>query len=531
MPAIILHSMSFHYDSQLTPIFEDLSIAIDTSWKTGIRGANGSGKTTLLNLIRKRIEPTRGKVIFSGETFYFPYDPKDMGQKTLQVIKESVAPFLRWEREMEELLSTGDEKSLAQYGEILTEYEKMDGYKIDNKIEKEFAQMGMEPDLLQRNFNSLSGGEQTRALIISLFLKEGAFPLIDEPTNHLDMEGRALLGEYLARKEGFILVSHDRFFLDLCVDHILSLNKRDVRIHQGNYSQWKENMEREEQFERRQNEKLKREIQALERAARKRRVWADRKEREKIGGGDKGFIGHRAAKLMRRALSIEQRKDRGIEEKKRLLKNIEKERRLKMYTSSKSPEVILFMDGVTIEIENRPIVKDFSLTLTRGERIVLIGRNGSGKTTLLRAISGEIKIAKGSIYIPKYLTVARSYQEPLWNAGYLRYHIREEGIAETEFRNMMALFGVSGEIFERPLETFSEGERKKVDLCRSFLGTPHLFLWDEPLNYLDVVTREQIERLILEFQPTMLFVEHDRHSIERIATDVVQLEPPKVYVS
>ncbi|MFQ6090024.1 MAG: ATP-binding cassette domain-containing protein, partial [Candidatus Bipolaricaulia bacterium] len=384
---------------------------------------------------------------------------------------------------------------------------------------------GMDPGLLQRDFASLSGGEQTRALISSLFLKEGAFALIDEPTNHLDLEGRALLGEYLAAKEGFILVSHDRYFLDLCVDHILSIDNGNIRINQGNYSQWKENREREEQFQRRQDEKLKREINELERAARKRRAWADRKEKEKIGGGDKGFIGHRTAKLMKQALSIERRIEQRIEEKQELLKNVEQERRLKIYTGAKPPQTVLFVDDVTIKIENQPIVEDLSLTLHRGERIALLGPNGSGKTTLLRAICGEIEVAKGSIYVPQYLTVARAYQDPLWQEGYLRDKIREGGIDETQFRTIMALLGVTGEIFERPLQTFSEGERKKVDLCRSFLAKAHLFLWDEPLNYLDVATREQIEKLILEGEPTMLFVEHDRYFIERVATGVVRLAP------
>jgi len=161
-----------------------------------------------------------------------------------------------------------------------------------------------------------------------------------------------------------------------------------------------------------------------------------------------------------------------------------------------------------------PVFEDLSITIDTG-----------WKTTLLRAIGGEVEPAEGVIHIPKYLTVAWAYQEPLWREGCLRDHLREEGIEETDFRNIMALLGVKGEVFARPLETFSEGERKKVDLCRSFLGEAHLFLWDEPLNYLDVMTREQIERLILEFRPTMLFVEHDRYFIQRVATDVVRLEP------
>jgi lincosamide and streptogramin A transport system ATP-binding/permease protein len=161
--------------------------------------------------------------------------------------------------------------------------------------------------------------------------------------------------------------------------------------------------------------------------------------------------------------------------------------------------------------------------LHRGDRIALIGPNGSGKTTLLRAISGEVTLTAGLIHLPRYLTAARAYQQPLWDGGLLRNHLRHLTMDETRFRNIMAAFGVTGEIFDRPLETFSQGELKKVDLCRSFLDPTHLLLWDEPMNYIDLMSREQIEAVVLKYEPTMLFVEHDRWFIDRIATGVVEL--------
>jgi lincosamide and streptogramin A transport system ATP-binding/permease protein len=118
----------------------------------------------------------------------------------------------------------------------------------------------------------------------------------------------------------------------------------------------------------------------------------------------------------------------------------------------------------------------------------------------------------------------RAYQTPLWQTGVLRHIIDEEKIDETRFRQIMGAFGVSGEIFDRPLETFSQGERKKVDLCRSFLAPRHLLLWDEPLNYIDLMSREQIETVILEQEPTLLFVDHDRRFIESVATEIVELQ-------
>jgi lincosamide and streptogramin A transport system ATP-binding/permease protein len=173
---------------------------------------------------------------------------------------------------------------------------------------------------------------------------------------------------------------------------------------------------------------------------------------------------------MKQALSIERRIEKRIEEKKGLLKNIEKERRLKMFTGPKSPETVLFMDGVTIKLGNRLVVEDFSLTLSRGERIALLGPNGSGKTTLLRAISGEIEVAEGVIHIPKYLTVVRAYQEPLWKEGYLRDRLREEGIEETDFRNIMALLGVRGRYSSDPWRPSAKGSGRRWTYVALFSG-------------------------------------------------------------
>jgi len=305
MPAIVCSELSFHYDTPFVPIFEGLSLSIDTDWRTAVVGRNGTGKTTLLRLIEGSLEPGRGEIAVPLAASYFPFAPGDPRRATLDVLKDCVAPFARWEREMETLSAESDEASLAFYGETLQLYEEHGGYEIEARIEREFAALGMSSELLRRAFDTLSGGERTRALIVALFLRRDGFPLIDEPTNHLDIEGRELLGDYLGRQRGFVLVSHDRHFLDLCADHVLSLNREGARVLKGGYSSWKLQTELELEHEKSRRENLQREIRSLEQSARQRRGWSNAKEREKIGGGDKGFISHRAAKQMKRALSIE----------------------------------------------------------------------------------------------------------------------------------------------------------------------------------------------------------------------------------
>lgn len=527
MSTINLNSVTFYYSDSADKVFENLTLTIDTSWRLGLTGRNGRGKSTLLNLINKKIFPVKGEVNCDLKTFYFPYIPETSGQTAFDVIKENIAPFNFWESRMNVLSKAADETSIKEYGEVLEKFQSAHGYEIDSMIEKEFSEIGMSTDLLSRDFKTLSGGEQTRALILSLFLKEDSYQFIDEPTDHLDMKGRILLGEYLSKKKGFILVSHDRNFIDTCVDHILSINKNDVRVNNGNYSQWKYNMDIEEGFEKRKTENLKREINSLEVAAKKRRQWSNLKEKEKSGSTDlmpdKGYIGHKSAKLMKRALHIESRINKKLDEKRSLLKNAEDERKLKIVNGAKSKEKLLSVVNVSLGFGNKKVIENISFDIFKGERVGLIGDNGSGKTSLINAIKKTIKAEEGTIHIPNFIKVSYSNQNPEWSTGSLRLHLKKENIDETKFRNILGVMGAWGELFERPLETFSRGELKKVELCKSFIDPGNLLIWDEPLNYLDVMSREQLEEVILKFEPTMLFTEHDKTFVENIATRVVEL--------
>ena len=523
MATIRLQNIAFYYDSPFVNIFENLSLQIDTSWKTGLVGRNGRGKTTLLNLLQKTISPLKGHVDIPVSTSYFPFIPEYPQAITFDVIKDSVAPFRKWEQEMEALLMEPDDQKLDRYGEIAERYEQLGGYEIDALIHRETVNIGLEESVLSRPFPQLSGGEKTRALIVALFLRKDQFLLLDEPTNHLDMQGREVLGKYLSNKEGFILVSHDRFFLDTCVDHIISINRNDVRSIQGNYSTWKQQADLENDFEQRRDEKLQREIKQLEKSSRQRRDWSGQKEKEKVGAYDKGHVGHKAAKQMKRALAIEGKIQKNIEDKQGLLKNKEKERRLKFQESGKSPDQLLRIDNLTVSFGKQAILEDFSLSIEKEQRVAIVGGNGTGKTTLLNVICGTVPYQSGTINLPSYIKVLRAHQHPLWQKGYLRQYMDAEKFDETQFRQILGVMDVGGDIFDRPLETFSEGQLKKVDLCRSFMTPVHLLLWDEPLNYIDIISREQIEMVVLNFLPTLLFIEHDRYFVERIATEIVAL--------
>jgi len=235
---------------------------------------------------------------------------------------------------------------------------------------------------------------------------------------------------------------------------------------------------------------------------------------------------HDLTPLMKRALHIERRVQKDIAARELTLKNIEKERVLKLVSTQVCGRALLTINNLDVKIGQKKIIDNLSLTLSPGDRVAVTGPNGSGKSTLLNAVCGDIAISAGTIKLPAQVRVLKAYQEPLWQTGKLRDHLRNVGVDETHFRRVLGEFAVVGDVFERPLQTFSRGQLKKVDLYRTVATPCDLLLWDEPMNYIEIMSCEQIEAALLIAKPTLLFVEHDRYFIEAIATDVMTLRVP-----
>lgn len=516
--------MDFYYNEYFNPIFENVQLSLDASWKLGLIGRNGRGKTTLLNLIHGSLDPCKGKVIVPMKTEFFPY-AHDTSGTCLEVIRRCIAPFDEWTERMHVLEKNMTEEALEEYGEILDEFISADGFIIDELIEKEMNLMGLRLDMLELPFGDLSGGEKTKVQIIAMFLKKNRFLLLDEPTNHLDLEGRQTLAGYLNQKSGFIVVSHDRLFVDSIVDHILSINKNNIYIEKGGYSSWQLNKDRQDYFEYKTSEKLKREIKNLEEATKRTRKWSQDKEYEKKGSkGDKGFIGAKSARLMKRALTFEKRVQKNLEDKKTLLKNMETPLEIIVKQETSEHDTFLEVKNMTVAYENHEVIKDLSFRINKGDRIWVKGVNGSGKTTLLKAILGEIPLTLGSVHLEEGIKLVYSSQIPRWQSGFLLDRMKEEGIQRHWFQMVLNYFDIDESYYSRPIESFSEGEKKKIDIARSLMGNEHILVWDEPLNYVDLTIRTQIEKAILKYQPTMIFVEHDAYFGEHIATDEILLE-------
>lgn len=526
MSLIHISDLTFSYDGSYEPVFQHVSFQIDTDWKLGFIGRNGRGKTTFLKLLMGEY-PYSGTITASVQFDYFPFPVADMEQNTLEVIKGIIAPFGEWERQMAALLEDGSPAALEEYGTVLELYLQHDGYTIEELIEKEIRKLEVEPEVLTRPFCTLSNGERTKLMLAGLFLKKNNFLLIDEPTNHLDRYGREVMAKYLSGKSGFILVSHDRYLLDQVVDHVLSINLANIEIQKGNYSSWDENKRRQDAYELSENDKLKKEISRMAEAAVRTAGWSDAVERSKIGShvADRGFIGHKSAKMMKRAKAVEVRRQRAMDEKSQLLKNLEQADTLKMNLLEYHKQKLLECADLQLYYGEKKVCGPVRFQLNQGERIALHGKNGCGKSTLLKLLGGEQEITySGTLLMGSGLIISYVPQDTSFLRGNLKEYAQSLQIDESLFKAILRKLDFTRAQFEKNMEDFSGGQKKKVLIAASLSQQAHLYLWDEPLNFVDILSRVQIEGLLLEYRPTMIFVEHDRVFEEKVATQIVTLE-------
>lgn len=535
MPNLICRALSFAYDGAETETFRDLDLVIDSGWRTALVGANGRGKTTLLRLLAGELQPDRGELERPLDCLLFSTEAA-AGMTAFEAAKDVSGPFRAWEQEIDSLLANGDEQSLARYGELENEYRVRGGYEIDARLEAELTLLGISVELAARPFEALSGGEQTRARLAGLFAAEGAYPLIDEPTNHLDLAGRRLLAEYLASKSGFLLVSHDRAFLDAAVDHVIALNPETVDVQRSDYSTWRAAHLARLAEQARANVLLRKDVARLETAARSRRAGAEAREADKTAGGkprlpserggDSGFIGARAARQMKRAMAAERRAGQAAAQRREMLTDMEKAYPVMLTEpeiSAPAREPLLRARGLRVGW-SRWLFEPVTFEVRTGERVALTGSNGSGKSSLLALFDQAegLKI-EGDWQTHARIVISRAYQIPRWRQGALRQRLQEAGLDEAHFRQLMAALGVRGAVLDQPLEQLSQGQLKKVELARSLSRPAHLYVWDEPLNYLDVDTRERIEAALLESNAALIFVEHDARFVATVATSEVRL--------
>ena len=500
-----------------TPVLRGVSLALEPGEKVALVGRNGVGKTTLLRVLAGLEAPDGGtRAVSSGAVVgYLPQDPTVDEQRTLW--EEAAAPFAGLAAtehrlaELEALLAApeihGDEarlsEALEEYGRLRERFETQGGFRYESQIRQTLLGLEFQPEQFQQRLASMSGGQRSRAALARLLLAAPDLLLLDEPTNHLDLAGQEWLEAFLRQYAGAILiVSHDRFLLDVVTTRTVDLDEGRVDEYRGNYSYY-----------------------VVERTARRaKQLEAFERQQEEIENLKAYIRRYHAGQKSRQAKSREKRLARI---QPIAAPRTHRSAAFHLETPLRNPRVVLRLQNISKQFGPLEVLHGVTLEVYRGEKIGLIGPNGAGKTTLLRIIAGLEPPTSGHVA-----------PAPGMRIGYFAQHSEEtldleqtvldevlgaRSVTPAQARLLLGRFLFSGDDVYKKIKQVSGGERRRIALAKLVLDRPDVLLLDEPTTHLDLTTLEALEGALRAFPGTMLSVSHDRYFLDRLADRLLLL--------
>ena len=538
MTIISLVDIAHNYAFGETNLFEQVRFDISRGDRIGLIGPNGCGKTTLLRIITGELKPISGAMVRPKEQVEQGY----LRQKATESFAGSLFEYVfsvfaeafeaktardALEEEMGKSESVSQDLGL-KYSAADEKFDSLDSPGLIRNAEGTLRGLGFAENQFTQAFNSLSGGEATKASMTRLLLKKPGFLVLDEPTNHLDRDSLQWLEQYLRNFHGtYLLVSHDRFFLDRTVDRILDLRRGRLKEYKGNYSFYREQRDAEIERQWEVFEQRRKKLRKLNAESQRRKVWSARKEKEKTGAKkEKGFISHRAAKLAKRAKAVEKR----IEQAERIEKVEkpfeEKKISLKFPEFKESSKAVLTVSDLAKSFGEKELFSDLSFTVSRGENLCILGPNGSGKTTLLRIILGQEKPDAGQARLGHNVRIGYYDQEraSLDSEKTILDETVESDVSGDQawVRTILGALMLRGDSVYKKIRDLSEGEKGKVCIAKLLVCGANFLVLDEPTNHLDIDAREAVENALAQYPGTILFVSHDSFFIDRLANQTVQ---------
>lgn len=514
-------------------LFEHASFTVNARERVGVIGPNGSGKSTLLSAIAGLTQPDRGAItVASGARVgYLRQGVADRAGGSLhQLLDDGAGGLLAAQGELERALAalgeSSDSAAIDTYEAKALAFEELGGYIAVARLEEALHAFGVGEIPFHRPLQEMSGGEKTRAALASLISSDPDLLLLDEPSNHLDRDGIAWLEQFLKNGRGAtLIVSHDRALLDAVATSVLAIDDRtqSIKRYAGGYSAFAAAREAEETAQQEEWERQQQLIAKIESDIRDVAGKASGYEAMSVNDYQRG----RSRRIARTAVVRQRKLEKFLESADRVGKP---EQRWGMAVSfGDAPEtgsLLIRVDDGAIDIAGKRLLEHIDLEIEAGQRLALVGPNGAGKTTLLNALAGRIELSAGTISRTPNLRIGWYSQEhegvdlkktPLEQARYLTIG------AEDEIRAFLHQFLLGPEQVILPAGALSYGERARVALALMAIGGANLLLLDEPMNHLDIPSREQLEEAILGTEIAVLMVSHDRFAIERIGANVIDV--------
>jgi len=506
-------------------ILSNITARVEDNDKIGLVGPNGAGKSTLLNIICGDLEPDEGTLARADKSFGFLRQSSGLDNENT-ILSEMCGVFSHLyslQREMRELeaqvaVAADDVYELlaVRYAALQTQFESRDGYLIDVKINTVLNGMGFLGVDRQTPIQVLSSGEKTRLALCKLLLEAPDLLILDEPTNHLDFKTLFWLEEYLAGcKSALLVVSHDRYFLDRLCGTIWSIDRGRLEVYPGNYTRYVELREAREDRQRKEYDAQQVEIAQM-----------------------KDFIARNIVRASTTARA--QSRQKALDKMELVEKPRPPRRPAKIrFTYKREPvKDVLVVENLGLSVgeseERKQLCERVDFSLTRGEKVALIGLNGVGKSTFLKALQGKAPIDRGDVYWGKNtdvsyfeqedfaFTAGKSTLDELWDRFPREY--------EHTIRTVLGNVGLTGENVYKRVGDLSGGERAKLKLALLILSCGNVLLMDEPTNHLDTAAKEALDTALCEYAGTLLVVSHDRYLLNKFPDKIAEMYPDRIAV-
>jgi len=499
-------------------ILSNVTLNIHDTDKIGIVGVNGAGKTTLLKVISGIIKPDSGDV-FLQNNIKVGYLSQDNDFDSSASIWDELAmgfhEIIEMENrigELQENISIEKEQTklsslMKEYDSITDRFERSGGYEYNSRIRGVLRGLGFDDSQFDYKINTLSGGQRTRISLAKLLLTEPDILLLDEPTNHLDLNALEWLEEFLKNyKKCVIVISHDRYFLDVVTNKIIELENCEHAVYSGNYSEYVIKKAEQRELQQKNYELYQRETARMENIIDQYKRW----NREK-------------------SIIAAESKQKALDKMKKIDKPSDAPSQIQISFSSRisSAKDVVSVKGLSKNFTSNCLLKDIDFKIRRGERVFLLGPNGCGKSTLLRIITGKLENYAGSLELGYNVEVGYydQHQEDIDKNNSIIDEVfnSTKELTQTQVRNALAAFLFKGEDVFKSISVLSGGERSRVALVKLMLSGANFLILDEPTNHLDINSREIFERALQNFDGTILAVSHDRYFIRKLATRIFEI--------